>query len=61
MCTAYMYYVYSGGKIFDPLLILYVCPLTKINYQFIILMVCLFEQSEADYQLKKRISKKVIN
>ncbi len=26
----YIYiYIYSGGKIFDPLLILYVCPLTK--------------------------------
>ncbi len=26
----YIYiYIHSGGKIFDPLLILYICPLTK--------------------------------
>ncbi len=37
-----------GEKIFDHLLILYVCPLTKKLSVYIILMVGLFEQWETE-------------
>ncbi len=39
--------MYSGETIFDPLLILDICPL-KRNYQPIILIVGLFEQWETE-------------